>query len=117
MPLIHVTTSRALSDPSRTQALLEALSGRLAEHLKKPEAYVMTCLTPGALMTFGGSAEPACYVEIKNIGTFTPALTVAMSRDLCTLLSLELSVDKNRIYIEFTNAEPHLWGFDGETFA
>lgn len=117
MPLIHVTTSQAPSDPSRTQALLKALSARLAEHLKKPEAYVMTCLTPGAHMTFGGSSEPACYVEVKNIGTFTPALTSALSRDLCALLSLELSVAQNRIYIEFADAKPELWGFDGETFA
>lgn len=117
MPLIHVFTSAEAPNASRTQALLKALSARLAQHFNKPERYVMTCLTPRAHMTFGGSDEPACYVEVKNIGIMTPQLTRAMSADLCEQLNNALGVPINRIYIEFADEQQHLWGYDGRTFA
>jgi phenylpyruvate tautomerase PptA (4-oxalocrotonate tautomerase family) len=116
MPLIHVFTS-AEPNPARVPEVLKSLSACLAQHLKKPERYVMTCFTPSPRMTFAGSSEPACYVEIKNIGNFAPALTQALSAAVCATLSQGLGVQRERIYIEFANAEPHLWGFDGQTFA
>jgi phenylpyruvate tautomerase len=117
MPFLHVFTSARLPESRVAQALLERLSATLADQLKKPEKYVMTCLTPEAEMTFGGSSEPACYVELKNIGEFTPELTERLSARLCEMLAQGLGVAKSRIYIEFANAEPHLWGYDGQTFA
>jgi len=117
MPLIHVSTSTEAPNADRTQALLKTLSARMAQHFNKPERYVMTCLAPRAHMTFGGSDEPACYVEVKNVGTMTPELTRALSADLSEHLSNALGVPTNRIYIEFADEQPHLWGYDGRTFA
>jgi phenylpyruvate tautomerase len=114
MPLINVYTSALAPD---ADALLRRLSSTLARELAKPEAYVMTCLVPQARMTFAGSEAPACYAELKNIGELSQDLTARLSRTLCELLSEGLAVPKNRIYIEFQSVEPHLWGFDGETFA
>jgi phenylpyruvate tautomerase PptA (4-oxalocrotonate tautomerase family) len=117
MPLLNVFTSAELPSPDVADRLLKDLSAELALHLDKPERYVMTSLLPRARMTFGGSTEPACYVEVKSIGTMSPEQTQAMSRALCARLSETLHVPGNRIYIEFANAEAHLWGHDGETFA
>jgi phenylpyruvate tautomerase len=118
MPLINIYTSaEPPSDVAKTDALLKDLSARLARHLCKPEAYVMTCLVPRTRMTFGGSTDPACFVEIKNVGRFSPEVTANMSHDLCEVLKGALGVPANRIYIEFGPAEPHLWGYDGDTFA
>ncbi|HET9960297.1 MAG TPA: phenylpyruvate tautomerase MIF-related protein [Polyangiaceae bacterium] len=67
-------------------------------------------------MTFAGSEEPACYAEIKNIGALPAKLTAELSRVLCEKLTHGLKVPSNRIYLEFTENTPHLFGFDGETF-
>ncbi len=40
-----------------------------------------------------------------------------MSADICAILSEATGVPSNRTYIEFSDAKPHLWGFDGDTFA
>ena len=118
MPLLNIHTSADVpSDSPKAMALLKDLSSRLAQHLKKPEAYVMTCLSPRTNMTFGGTTEPACFVEIKNIGALSPELTAKMSRDVCTVLEAALAVPADRIYIEFCESKPHLWGHDGATFA
>jgi phenylpyruvate tautomerase len=89
----------------------------LARELGKPETYVMTCLEPRARMTFAGTDEPSCYVEVKNVGTFTPDLTSRLSAAITDRLAAGLAVAKRRIYVEFADARPHMWGFDGDTFA
>jgi phenylpyruvate tautomerase PptA (4-oxalocrotonate tautomerase family) len=116
MPLIKVQTSVAQPADSEVQALLKQLSSRLAKHTSKPESYVMTAFEANVPMTFGGSFDPACYVEVKSIGSFTPAQTKAMSEDFCQQLSQVLDVPANRIYIEFADAKGAMWGWNGSTF-
>jgi phenylpyruvate tautomerase len=115
MPLLKIVTS---AEPSATAAasLLSALSKLVAERLGKPEAYMMTVLEPRAQLTFGGTSEPACYVELKSIGRFSSELTKLLSLELCAHLQAELGVPASRIYIEFTESVGHLWGYDGGTF-
>jgi hypothetical protein len=118
MPLLNIYTSADVPSVSpKIDGLLKDLSARLAQHLKKPEAYVMTCLLPRTRMTFGGTTDPTCFVEIKNIGVLSPELTEKMSGDVCAVLEAALGVPQSRIYIEFCEAKPHLWGHDGGTFA
>ncbi|MGC4088706.1 MAG: phenylpyruvate tautomerase MIF-related protein [Polyangiaceae bacterium] len=117
VPLINVVSSAPTPDADRVDTLLLALSKTLARELGKPESYVMTCLQPPTSMTFAGTVLPACYAEVKNIGELTPSTTARLSKALCGLLSEGLNVDKARIYIEFSDVKPHLFGFNGETFA
>jgi phenylpyruvate tautomerase PptA (4-oxalocrotonate tautomerase family) len=114
MPLLKITTSIGAS-PDHAR-LLANLSRLIAERLGKPEAYVMTAIEHPERMTFGGTTEPTCYVELKNVGRFTPELTQRLSAELCERLSTGLGVPPNRIYIEFGDAEGYLWGYDGDTF-
>ncbi len=114
MPLVRIVTS---VEPSATSdALLLELSKLLARELGKPESYVMTCLEPRARMTFAGSPAPACYVEIKNVGTFNPETTSLLSAAVTGRIAATLGVEKDRIYIEFADARPYMWGHNGETF-
>lgn len=117
MPLIKVQTSITVPDPAAVEALLKTLSHNLAQHLGKSEAYVMTAFEAGVAMTFGGTADPVCYLEIKNIGTMKPTQTQAMSQDFCQVVEQQLGVPANRIYLEFTDAQRHLWGWNSRTFA
>ena len=115
MPLVRIISSVDL--PPTGDAVLRDLSALLAQELGKPEAYVMTCLEPRARMTFAGTDEPTCYVEVKNVGTFTEEQTSRLSAAVSTRLAAAFGVAKDRIYIEFADARPHLWGHDGDTFA
>ena len=114
MPLLKVTTSVSAA-PEHAKLLLN-LSHLVANRLGKPESYVMTAIEHPTLMTFGGTTEPTCYVELKNVGRFTAEVTQRLSDELCERLSQGLGVQKNRIYIEFSDAEGYLWGHDGDTF-
>ncbi|NJN31501.1 MAG: hypothetical protein HC824_14560 [Synechococcales cyanobacterium RM1_1_8] len=116
MPLIKVQTSCPALESSQAEALLQQLSCSLAQHLGKPEAYVMTVLEPNLAMTFGGTVEPVCYVEIKSVGQMSRQQTQAMSEDFCGQLSTALGVAGDRIYIEFADAQGYLWGWNGRTF-
>ncbi|MEG3436235.1 phenylpyruvate tautomerase MIF-related protein [Pannus brasiliensis CCIBt3594] len=117
MPLIKIQTSVPSPADETVDELLKTLSSKLAKHLGKPESYVMTALESDARMTFGGTFDPVCYIEVKNIGRMTPEQTQIMSNDFCQEIQSRLGVPKNRVYIEFADAERHLWGWNGGTFA
>ena len=116
MPLISLFCSATVADASAKKQLLVSLSALLARDLGKPESYVMTNLVPQGDMTFAGTFEPACYVEVKNIGKFKPEQTQKLSAGISDLIEQSLGVDKSRIYIEFSDATGYLWGYDGATF-
>jgi phenylpyruvate tautomerase PptA (4-oxalocrotonate tautomerase family) len=116
MPLIKVQTSISSPDKEQVTALLTSLSGSLAKHTGKPESYVMTAFEPDIAMTFGGTSEPVCYIEIKNVGTMSPSLTKAMSQDFCQTITKTLGVAGDRTYIEFSDAKGVMWGWNGSTF-
>ena len=117
MPLIKVQSSVPSPEKDQVENLLTTLSSKLAQHLGKPESYVMTTFEANIPMTFGGTLDPVCFIEIKNIGTMQPEKTSAMSQDFCSLVESELGVSANRIYIEFADAQRHLWGWNKKTFA
>ncbi len=116
MPLVNVYCSAPAPTPDTKKQLLVSLSALLAREVGKPESYVMTSLVPRCDMTFGGSFDPACFVEIKNIGHFKPEQTKRISAKLCEMLQRSLGVSAGRIYIEFSDATGYLWGHDGTTF-
>ena len=117
MPLIRIVTSAEPVDASATDALLRDLSGLLARELHKPESYVMTCFEAPARMTFAGTNAPTCYAEVKNVGTMAPETTARLSAAITERLAGAFGVPAGRIYIEFADARPHMWGYDGGTLA
>lgn len=116
MPLIKVQTSVSAVEKAEIETLLKTLSASLAKHTGKPESYVMTAFEPHVPMTFGGTTDPVCYVEVKSVGTMSAAQTKAMSQDFCQTVSDAIAVPLNRIYIEFADAKGYMWGWNGSTF-
>lgn len=116
MPLIKVQTSVSAPVGEKVEAILKSLSAKLAQHTGKPESYIMTAFEPGVPMTFAGTTEPVCYIEVKSIGTMKPDQTQAMSQDFCQEINKALGVPQNRIYIEFADAKGAMWGWNGGTF-
>lgn len=116
MPLIKIQTSAPRPDSAAIEGLLKSLSAELAQQLGKPESYVMTCFESDAAMTFAGSFDPACYIEIKSVGTMTANQTKAMSQAFCKAIEKSLGVPASRTYIEFANAQGFMWGWNDRTF-
>ncbi|MEO0946893.1 MAG: phenylpyruvate tautomerase MIF-related protein [Cyanobacteria bacterium J06641_5] len=116
MPLIKIQTSVAAPERDRVDAMLKTLSQKLASHLGKPEAYIMTAFEPDIAMTFAGSTEPACFVEIKSVGTMGGDRTRAMSQDFCQEIADTLGIAPGRTYIEFADSPGAMWGWNGRTF-
>tara|TARA_Y100001968_G_scaffold274847_1_gene268286 strand:- start:12 stop:353 length:342 start_codon:yes stop_codon:yes gene_type:complete len=112
MPLIQIYTSTK-SVVVNEDLLQKDISKIVADITGKPENYVMTIIQIDTKMTFAGSDEPCCFINVKSIGSLKPSL---MSESLCRLISSKTNIDLNRIYIEFSDIKASHWGFNGSTF-
>ncbi len=112
MPYLRIQTNQPCADAGQ---LMRRASAVVAEALGKPERYVMVALEPPVPMLFAGEDAPAAYLELKSIG-LPEARTGELSAVLCELVGDTLGVPRDRVYIEFSAAPRHMWGFDGGTF-
>ena len=115
MPLIQVHLNT--NAPDNLSEFQNTLSEVVATGVDKSENYVMTRVAANQAISFGRSTEPAAYVEVKNIGTLTPTQTGELSGKICKAIEACTAVKSDRIYIEFADAQRHLWGWNGRTFA
>lgn len=114
MPLLKITTNQAIEANKRSSLLLTA-SKSVANMLGKPERYVMILIENNPDMCFAGETTPLAYLELKSIGL--PAdRTTEFSNFLCQLVAEQLEISADRVYIEFSDAERHLWGWNAATF-
>ena len=113
MPFINTKTTVSLST-SKKESLTKEITGITRECLGKGENWVMTGYEDNASLSFQGSTSDAAYVEVKTFGTPSAAGLGQMTARLCTLLSAELAIPADRIYIAYypTNA----WGWNGGNF-
>ena len=114
MPYLLIQTNQSIDAGQQTEILAEA-SRSVAEQLGKPERYVMVSLQQGQSMVFAGTDAPLAYLELKSIGLPEDS-TASISKTLCQLIHNQLGIEANRIYIEFSNAERHMWGWNEATF-
>lgn len=114
MPTLRLLTNVEVALESRPDLLARA-SRMVAELLGKPESYVLVILESGRDLLFGGTADPAAYLELKSLN-LPESRTPEFSRALCTLLAETLAIPPERIYIEFAAPPRHLFGWNGTTF-
>jgi phenylpyruvate tautomerase PptA (4-oxalocrotonate tautomerase family) len=114
VPFLKIQTSHPLSQAD-ARSMAAKSSRMVAELLGKPEAYVMVSVETNTAMRFAGTTEPLAYLELKSIG-LPESITAPASRALCDLVASETGVRPERIYIEFANAAPGMWGWNGDTF-
>jgi len=114
MPYLNIQTNVHLDDSGRA-SLLKSASQTVASILGKPESYVMVHLDAGNAMFFAGSDAPLAYLQMKSLG-LPENETRTFSQILCELIQAELGIDSERIYIEFSSPERHMWGWNGGTF-
>jgi phenylpyruvate tautomerase PptA (4-oxalocrotonate tautomerase family) len=112
MPLLEISTNTAIDN---AEEVAKQASKLTAEILGKPESYVMVKLKPAQTLLFAGTSEPAAHLKLKSLG-LPENHTTEYSSKLCSYISSTLGIDSARIYIEFSNPERHLWGWDERTF-
>lgn len=114
MPYLSIQTNLAL-DEQKTALLIKKVSQMTADILGKPESYVMVAIQAGTPMSFAGDREPTAYVQLKSLG-LPESSTTDFSQAICSLIHAELNINTNRIYVEFSGPQRHMWGWDNRTF-
>lgn len=114
MPLLKIQTNIEIA-PEQRLPLMKKASARVADLLGKPEGYVMISLEAESALLFAGSEQPSAYLELKSIG-LSGERTKGLSAELCQLVSTELTISPDRIYIEFHDAPRNMWGWNGSNF-
>ncbi len=114
MPCLKIRTNQTI-DSTLEALLLQDLSALCAKLLSKPEKYVMIILEPPCPMFFSGSDAPCAYLELKSIG-FKDNAIPNLAAQLPAYLLEKLAIPPDRIYIEFSDAKRHLWGWNAGTF-
>lgn len=111
MPILKIQTNAAIEDQ---KALMSDATDFLSGLLNKPRDYIMILLEPGNML-FAGESDPTAYIELKSIG-FPVDNTKEVSEKLCDFIYGWLHVPQDRIYIEFTDSERNMLGWNGKTF-
>ena len=110
MPLITISTSIKIREKN---LFMTACSETLAKLTNKSEKYVMVRLFDQIPIYFNKSSNPACFVDIKSIGSID---TSNMSALLSDFISEKFNIPTCRTYICFENVEASNWAWDGSTF-
>lgn len=114
MPYLRILTNRPI-DTGQQHQIIASASKLIAETLGKAERYVMVGFAPPEPMVFAGTDAPCAYLELKSIG-LPQERTAELSGSLCDLMEKSIAVPADRVYIEFTDAQRSMWGWNGATF-
>ncbi|NOY16414.1 MAG: hypothetical protein GXP23_05710 [Gammaproteobacteria bacterium] len=114
MPLLTITTNISLDDQT-AQTLCSKASSHVASLLGKPESYVMVSLQTGTTMNFAGDPSPCAMLELKSLG-LPESQTTEFSESLCEFINQQAGIKPERVYIQFSSPERHMWGWDKRTF-
>jgi len=114
MPYLKLRTNTSISK-QQSPKLLTQLSQLLVKETGKPERYVMVELDGDREMIFSGTDDPLAYVECKSIG-LSSVQAKSLSGSISQLITKEIQVPSERIYIEFSNCPVEFWGWNGSTF-
>ena len=114
MPYLHIQTNLSV-DSEKSQKLIQSASQAVAEILGKSENYVMVTLQDSTQMMFAGDSQPLAYLQLKSLG-LPESSTTDFSNVLCGLINKKLGIAPERIYIEFSSPDRHMWGWNNKTF-
>jgi hypothetical protein len=113
MPYISTKTSVPVSDEKR-EAIKKSFGKAIEIFPGKSERWLMLSFEDNAKMYFAGSDSGAAFVEVKLLGRASGAAFDKMTAEICNILSKELSVPQDRIYVKYEECEH--WGWNGGNF-
>ncbi len=114
MPSLTIHTNIHL-EGFDTAGLMKEASALVAKALGKSEAYVMVRLEAQSKLIFGGSDDPAAFVELISLGLPEEA-PAQITPLLCTFLSGKLNIAPERVYLNFPIVPRSHFGWNNKTF-
>ena len=115
MPYFSIETNRQIDDVTN-ENLMKKATKFLSEMMGKPEHVIMVTIRPGMPYVFGGLGDPAAYVRIKAV-SLERGKCPEFSKKVCDFLENEIGVPRDRVFIEFVDIDPKIFGFNGNTLA
>ncbi|RDH81274.1 MAG: hypothetical protein DIZ80_14305 [endosymbiont of Galathealinum brachiosum] len=112
MPLLTIKTNIQLENKISIAELASELTTQI---LGKPESYVMVNIEDNQCLMFAGDHQPCALVKLKSLN-LPETTTTDFSSSLCDFINTQTGIDTSRIYIEFSNPERHMWGWNKRTF-
>ena len=113
MPFINTKTTVALSNEKK-ETITAEITAITRECLGKGENWIMTGYEDRASLSFQGDTSNIAYAEVKCFGKPSSAGASQMTAKICLLLSRELSIPADRIYVAYFPTDQ--WGWNGNNF-
>ncbi len=111
MPLFKIFSN--VDHPDR-KAFVKKATAEIAKILEKDQKWVMVVFAPNLDLVFSASDEPAIYAELKSIGLPKEKIGIIAGK-IMQFLEIETGVSQLRIFIEFTDVQRDMWGWNGNT--
>lgn len=96
--------------------LAQKLCKVLSKSLGKPINYCVATVIGGVNMSWGGTTSPAAQATLMSIGSLGINENKKHSECIFELITQELNIPPDRMYITFTNASTSDVGYNGTTF-
>lgn len=113
MPFINTKVTTEIS--VEKEAVLKDRLGKAMSIVGKPEAYVMMKFEDNCRMWFSSTNDRDCaFIEVSILGFAQKASYERLTSALCDIISEELNIDGDRIYVKYTETE--YWGHNGYMF-
>ncbi len=113
MPYISVKTPFKATE---TQA--ESVKAKLGKAIEiipgKTERWLMVSFEKQDYMFFAGKDEPSAMIEVFVFGDVTSSDSEKLTAEICRIISSELSVATDRIYVKYSGISE--WGWNGGNF-
>lgn len=116
MPLIKVATHLESTEDSTKKSLTLELSQIVADGIGKPETYVAVVLEEPAMISFGGEIGQGAFVEVRSIGGLNKTVNNQLAQSITSCLKSHLSIEPERVYINFIDMPRTDWAWKGATF-
>ncbi|MEE6504290.1 hypothetical protein FKM82_005127 [Ascaphus truei] len=97
--------------------LLSDLTQQLAKATGKPAEYIAVHIQTDQLMSFGGSSDPCALCSLHSIGKIGGPQNKSYTKLLCEVLTKQLHIPSDRVYINFCDMSAANVGWNGSTFA
>ncbi len=110
MPYINVKTNAAVP-AEKAQSIKSSLGQAITAIPGKSETWLMVGIEPEQMLWFQGSDAPAAIVDVTIYGSASASAYDAMTGKVTAILSGELGIAPNRIYVKY--AETEYWGWNG----
>jgi len=114
MPYIKLTTTAKVTDEKC--AAIKTKFGKAIESFRgKNESWLMVAVDDEKRMWFrGDNSADSAMVDVELLGAVDPSDSEKMTSRVCALLSEELGIPSDRIYVKYTGYKD--WGWNGSNF-